>query len=204
MNNAENSAPESEIRLIIHDIKSFKEFLRSKKVERIRRYKFTDRLYRPGRSDRGWTLKDLETKTMRLREWKEPDLKSQLLYSKVELIYEQGFRFKQSVFPGGKVNILVSDRQTIEEVLQDWNFQFWFEVEKEEGELLKISKENFILALEKIKDFGYTAEIEVHLENIPAIQESFKRNLAFFEEIKNTFQVTHRSLPSLVAESLGL
>lgn len=204
MNNIEGLAPESEIRLMIHDIKTFRSFLDQHGAVLMKTYSFTDHCYRPAGLDHRWVRQDLDTKIMRLREWREPQRKSELLYSKVELIENQGVCFKRSVFPGGKLRIFEGDRETIENLMQDWNFEFWFKIEKEEGQLLELPKGNFILALEKIKDFGYSAEIEIHVEEVSAVQEQFAKHLDFFQEIKNAFQTTHRSLPALVAEALGL
>ncbi|MHA1144867.1 MAG: hypothetical protein ACTSRW_09040 [Candidatus Helarchaeota archaeon] len=206
MSGATDEGAESEIRFLINDINAFKHFLMSKKALPGERYRFTDHCYRPRNPESKWTPKDLETKTMRIREWHEPLKESKLLFSKVEIFIKDDMSFKKSIFPNGKLEIITGDISLLKLILKDWDFEFWFKIHKEEGQLFRIphSKNPFNIALEKIEGFGYSAEIEVHVKEISKIEDQFKQHFTFFQEIMDTFQVTYRSLPSLVAEKLGL
>lgn len=83
----------------------------------------------------------------------------------------------------------------------DWNFEFWFNIDKEEGNLYNI-KEPFDLtiALEKIKNFGYTAEIEIWGKNIDIVYDKFQKTIELLD--LNRMSVTYKSLPKLVYEKL--
>ena len=76
MDKNRTKAPESEIRLIIHDFKQFKQFIDESKPILLKKYEFTDHFYRPKDVNNRWTVQDLEKKALRLRRWKKPFEKS--------------------------------------------------------------------------------------------------------------------------------
>lgn len=185
---------ESEIRIIINDIDSFLSILNSLNAQIIKNYSFKDFFYKP-KGVKNW---DLEKKIMRIREW---DTKSQILFTKTRIIQIKDFTFKQSIFPKGKLILFEGTLREAQTLLLDWNFEFWFNIDKEEGNLYNI-KEPFDLtiALEKIKNFGYTAEIEIWGKNIDIVYDKFQKTIELLD--LNRMSVTYKSLPKLVYEKL--
>ncbi len=185
---------ESEIRIIFEDVNPFKKILNSFNAKIIKSYSFKDHCYKPKGID--W---DLEKKIMRIREWEE---KSQLLFTRMKIIKFKDISFKQSFFPEGKLVLYEGTLQEAQTLLKDWNFELWFLIEKEEGYLYKIIKPfELTIALEKIKNLGYTAEIELWGENTKDIYMKFQKSISLLK--LNPKTITYKPLPKIVYEHLS-
>ncbi|MHA1299973.1 MAG: hypothetical protein ACTSO9_11180 [Candidatus Helarchaeota archaeon] len=185
---------ESEVRILFDDIKPFLEKIQSLNARIIKNYSFRDHIYKP-EAIKNW---ELEQKVMRIREW--PD-KSQLLYTKTRIIKMGDLKFKRTYFPQGKILLYEGTLQEAQTILNDWNFKFWFLINKEEGTLYEIKNPFHItFVVEKIKDLGYTAEIEVWGENKDEIYDNFKKIIEVLEINKK--RITYKSLPKIYQEKL--
>ena len=185
---------ESEIRTLFDDINPFFKILESFNAQIIKSYTFKDHCYKP-KGIENW---DLEQKIMRIREWKT---KSQVLFTKTRIIRIKNLSFKQSFFPAGKLILHEGPHHEAKTLLKDWNFEFWFMIEKEEGYLYNIKNPfDLTIALEKIKNLGYTAEIELWGENIDEIYEKFQKIITLLE--LDLSKITYKPLPKIVYEKL--
>ncbi|MHA1131422.1 MAG: hypothetical protein ACTSQQ_11515, partial [Candidatus Helarchaeota archaeon] len=162
---------ESEIRITIDNLRNFQEILRKFNAKIIQIYQFTDYIYFPQNPASKWNL---NKKSMRLREYIFPDHFSRILFTENELIRGQTFQFKQSKYLLGKLELFKGDKDIAESLLSAWDFVCHFKIEKTDGKLYKIEQpKEFIIALEKIAGFGYSAEIERWGEDIKKKKKEF-------------------------------
>jgi adenylate cyclase class IV len=183
---------ESEIRILIKDVNPFKKTLTSLNAQIIKSYSFKDHCYKP--KGVAWNL---EEKIMRIREWKN---KSQLLFTKIKVLKFKDISFKQSFFPEGKLILYEGTLQEAQILLKEWNFDLWFIIEKEEGHLYNIKKPfDVTIALEKIKNLGYTAEIEFWGENVDEIYNKFQKSISLLK--LNLKTITYKPLPQIYYEN---
>jgi len=194
---------ESEIRIFVKDITSFLEILKNLNAESVLSYRFNDHCYKPRKgSIEDW---DPTLKTMRLRAWNHPEIYSQILFSKTEIHEWNGLQYKRTIYPQGKLELFRGEKNYAEELLEDWDFEKWFTVEKLEGNLLKIKSQStgeFAIALESIKNVGYLTEIEVWGEDINEVAQKIHERMHVLA-IKSK-DITFKSLPRIVAEKLQL
>ncbi|MFX1466935.1 MAG: hypothetical protein ACFFA5_10715 [Promethearchaeota archaeon] len=207
MNQGVSKNFESEIRIYVTDISDFREKLKNLNAELVLTYRFNDHCYKPRKGAiEDW---DPTLKTMRLRAWSQPKIYSQILFSKTEIHQWNDLQFKRTVYPQGKLELFRSEKNIENnyamELLEDWEFEEWFTVEKLEGSLLKIksqSTEEFTIALENIKNVGYLAEIEVWGEDMNEVAQKIYERMHVLE-IRSK-DITFKSLPRIVAEKLQL
>ncbi len=187
---------EFEIRIFIENIGEFIQKLKNFNATKIKEYKFTDNIYIPKNPISNWNP---NKKTMRIREYISSEEYAQILFTENEIIEGKNFQFKQSKYPGGKVELFRGDRKEAQALLLAWDFVPFFQIKKEEGQLYEIKKpKRFIIALEKIHNFGYSAEIEVWGNTIENVEITF---LKFLSLLKIPLQsVSSNTLPYIIAE----
>jgi adenylate cyclase class IV len=191
---------ESEIRILIQDIDNFLQKLESLEAKIIRDYRFTDHIYIPKNPSSDWNPK---YKTMRIRQHFAPDSYSRILFTENELIDGKIFQFKRSVYPQGKIELFKGDQATAEALLLSWDFHPYFQIEKADGKLYEILHPvKFIIAVEEITQFGYSAEIELWGSDLAHIETLFISILSTLEIPLEL--VTSNPLPYIIAEHLGL
>ena len=192
---------ESEIRIFVNDISSFLERLKNLNAKSVLSYRFNDHCYKPRKgSIEEW---DPSRKTMRLRAWSHPETYSQILFSKTEILEWNDLQYKRTVYPQGKIELYRGEDAN--KLLDDWEFQEWFSVEKLKGELYEIrskSTEEVVIALENIKDVGYLAEIEVWGIDKKEVAQKINERIHLLEI--ETKDITFKSLPRIVAEKLNV
>lgn len=202
---------ESEIRIWIENIREFQSKLEELNSQVIRNYKFIDEIYKPI-GDISW---DHQKKTIRIRKYSnEKDAK--ILFSYIDFVEQQGFQFKRSKYPGGKLALFKGDKNRAKQIMNDLGFQYFFSIEKSDGKLIKIPLEsnqnNFIIALEQIKGWidaetvhkceVFLAEIEVWANNIRDITNIFNKRLDYLDiSIEN---VISDSVPFYISKKLKL
>ncbi|MFX1518914.1 MAG: hypothetical protein ACFFCD_03195 [Promethearchaeota archaeon] len=194
---------ESEIRIFVKDISEFLEILKNLNAESVFSYRFNDHCHKPRKGSIGdW---DPSRKTMRLRAWSHPETYSQILFSKTKIIEWNELQYKRTIYPQGKLELFRGENNYAKELLEDWEFEEWFVVEKLNGELYSIRSEStgeFAIALENIQNVGYLAEIEVWGEDMNDVAESiYERMRVLGITIKD---ITFKSLPRIVAEKLNI
>ena len=194
---------ESEIRIFVKDISNFLEKLKNLNTESVLTYRFNDHCYKPRKgSKEEW---DPSRKTMRLRAWSHPETYSQILFSKTEILHWNELQYKRTVYPQGKLELFRGEKRYAKELLEDWEFEEWFIVEKLEGSLLKIKSQStgeFVIALENIKEVGYFAEIEVWDEDLNEVAQKIYERMRVLGI--TTKDITFKSLPRIVAEKLNI
>jgi adenylate cyclase class IV len=191
---------ESEIRILIQDIDEFIKKLDKLKAKIVQKYRFTDHIYIPENPSSDWNPK---YKTMRIRQHFAPDTSSRILFTQNELIKGKIFQFKRSRYPQGKIELFSGDQATAEALLLSWDFHPYFQIEKTDGKLYEIGRPiKFIIAVEKITEFGYSAEVELWGNDLTHIEELFSNILSVLETPLEA--VTSNPLPYIIAEQLGL
>jgi len=215
--NRNNKTFESEIRIKIDDIDRFRESLKSIDSKIIKEYKFIDEVYIP-KNNKDWDLKE---KCIRIRTYindknSENINMSQILFSHIKLIEKDNFCFKQSIYPGGKLQLYSGPLNIAKEILEDLGFNYLFTIKKEKGWLYEIqnykNNKNFIIALEKITawsifnknpiEYIYLAEIEEWSNNIEEIKAKFKEKLNLLNLDKN--QIISYPLPYYFSKILKI
>ena len=90
-----------------------------------------------------------------------------------------------------------------EKLLHSWDFRHFFTIKKTNGRLFEILQpKKFVVALEEIKQLGFSAEIEVWGDNFDYIERSFLEIISLLELPPDI--VTSNTLPFIMAEHLGL
>ncbi|MEM2850416.1 MAG: hypothetical protein QXW18_01240 [Candidatus Bathyarchaeia archaeon] len=191
---------ESEIRVPVLNVKQFLDKLASLKAEKTLEYLFHDHCYKPvGASAQDW---DPARKIMRIREWKYPTTYSQILFTKTRTIDLMGIKFKRTAYPQGKIELFRGRKRIAEQLLKDWNFEYWFSIIKSNCVLYKISKPfPFTVALEHVSGIGYLLEVEIRGGGCDAVAKKICTALEKLDIPKDS--VTSKSTPKLVAEKLG-
>jgi len=189
---------ESEIRILIDNMDQFHKKLEKFNAKIIHQYQFNDHIYIPKETTSNWNPNE---KTMRIREHILPDKFAQVLFTENQTIAGKTFQFKRSKYPEGKLALFKGDLLTAQQLLQAWDFQYIFMVEKKAGKLFEIlHPQKFIIAVEEINHLGHSAEIEVWGEDIETIEQSFLKILSLLEiPLEN---VKSNSLPYIVADHL--
>jgi len=167
---------ECEIRFLIDDIKTFMKKLNSLGAEVLFSYKFSDHYFKP-KNHSPWNP---ISKTLRIRHHFVPRKESEILFSRVEIIKRNGFSFKKSVYPGGKIKIFRGTFETCKKLLSDLGLEEWFMIHKEDCKVLRIPNYDFEVAIENVKNIGWTGEFEVKGKDIEKIVEKMKKYLSLF------------------------
>jgi len=167
---------ECEIRFLIEDINKFKDHLSTLDHYVVKEYSFTDHIYKPYILTDKWI--DFE-KIMRIRTWKHPIKRSELLFSSITLEKVEDFIFKRSIFPNGKVILFTGTNEGAAEILKELDYEPWFQIEKTNGKLIIVKEGDFSFVLEEIKNLGYSVEIEVWDEDFEKIKNRFTQILGW-------------------------
>ncbi|NHI92000.1 MAG: hypothetical protein EAX96_05815, partial [Candidatus Lokiarchaeota archaeon] len=165
---------ECEIRFLIKNVEAFESRLKNIDHEVIKEYAFTDHIYKPNNLTKKW--QNFE-KIMRIRSWSRPKKKSELLFSSVKIEKHDGFTFKRSIFPQGKIIFYSGDFEEASKIASELDFYPWFKIEKFNGKLITVKEGNFSFVIEDIKDLGLTIEIEVWEEKPEKIRNRFNEIL---------------------------
>jgi len=165
---------ECEIRFLIENIKKFKEHLSTLDNFVVKEYSFTDHIFKPFNLTDKWINFE---KIMRIRTWKRPLQKSEVLFSSITLEKVEDFIFKRAIFPNGKVNLFEGTHEEAAEIVKELDYEPWFEIEKTKGELIIVKDWDFSFVLEEIKNLGYSVEIEVWDDDFEKVKNRFAQIL---------------------------
>jgi adenylate cyclase class IV len=191
---------ESEIRISIQDITKFTDILNNLKGKIVQKYKFTDHIYIPQNPSSDWNPR---YKTMRIRQQFSPEQYSRILFTQNELVHGKLFQFKRSLYPQGKIELFKGDQKTAEAILRAWDYVPYFRIEKTDGNLYEIPQPlKFIIAVEEIAQFGYSAEIELWGEDILKIEDKFLTILSVLKISPDA--ANSNPLPYIIAKHLRL
>ncbi len=161
---------ECEIRFLIDNIKKFKDHLSTIENYMIKEYSFTDHIFKPSYLTEKWSNFE---KIMRIREWKYPLQKSEVLFSYITLEEVEEFIFKRSIIPNGKINLFEGTFYEASRILKELDYESWFDIEKINGKLIIVKDWDFSFVLEEITNLGFSIEIEVWDENYEKIKNRF-------------------------------
>ena len=167
-------AIECEIRFLIDDIKKFKDHLSTINSHVIKEYSFTDHVFKPKILTEKWESFE---KIMRIRAWKLPLQKSQVLFSYITLEKVGEFIFKRSIVPNGKVNLFEGTHDEAFNIVKELDYEPWFNIEKTNGKLIVVKDWDFSFVLEEITNLGFSVEIEVWDENYEKVKNRFNEIL---------------------------
>lgn len=190
---------EAEIRFFIGDPEAFLKRIEELGGKQIKNYSFNDLCYKP-RGRPGW---DPAKKVLRVREWLEPKESAQVLFTSTDVIFAEGLAFKRTNYPEGKIKLYRGELQHAQMLLSDLGFEFWFEVRKLMGRLYELEKlDGEVVAFERVQAIGYVGEAEEWGEDLGDVARRMRRVIDALGLPRD--EVTHKSLPRIVAEYLGL
>ena len=168
---------ECEIRIYIDNINEFENKLNDLEAKIILEYNFSDTYYKQKSND--WNPLN---KTMRLREWHNPNRGNFVYYSVTEFIENNGITFKRSKLKEGKKVLCKGDLAKAKEFLQKNNFEPWLKVTKKDCKIWKSDKLPSAIIVEYINELSWTAEIEVEGEDINQASNNIKEILQKLKE----------------------
>jgi len=191
---------ENEIRVILtsEEFKSVMRRIKELNGEVVREYKFYDHVFKPKSGE--WSL---ERKILRVREWFKPSIKAEILFTHIEIVEIDEFKYKRTIYPQGKILMYTGNKEEAFRILEDLGFEYWFTVYKEWGGLYKLKRlYDKIIALEYVKDLGYSLEVEIWGSNVEQVKHEMTEILGRLGIKKD--KVLWKSLPTIVAEHLKL
>lgn len=168
---------ECEIRIFIDDINTFEKKLEDLEAKVILEYNFSDTYYKQNNFD--WNPLN---KTMRLRQWHNPNRGIFVYYSKTEFVKESGITFKRSTLKEGKKVLFKGRLDKAKKFLQKDNFYPWLEVKKNNCKIWESNKLSSALVVEYIDELGWTAEVEVEGKNTNEASLKLKQVLETLDE----------------------
>lgn len=188
---------ECELRFMISDIDKFKRKLRELNAKVIFDYEFTDDYY-VNYLKKPW---DLTRKNLRLRIWKKPETKCEILFSKLELFDINGLKFKRSVLKEGKLCLYEGKLEDCKKLLESLGFRKWFSIEKKNCTLYLIENYNFKTIHEFIPNLGWTGELEIEGDNPEKVGEKLENQIKLLGI--NKTEVTSDTLSAIYAKKNG-
>lgn len=119
MGDLTNKKPfEAEVRFFIPNINSLKKIVEKLGCELVSKYSFTDYYYEPK-----FIKWDNLHQTIRIREWHVPKKSTVIYLTKEEIVQRDGYMYKQSLYPEGKLCLFSGDISICREVLIDLDFE---------------------------------------------------------------------------------
>ena len=189
---------ECEVRFMIPSIDQFKKKLKELEAKKLYDYEFTDYYYINDLNN-PW---DLNKKNLRLREWKKPESKCEILFTELEMIDIDGLKFKRSVFEEGKLSLYQGTFEKCKKLLGSLSFIHWFTIEKKNGTVYKIIKNNFNTCHEFIPKLGWSGELEIRGEDLNKASRNLKEEMKILGLTIN--DVTSDSLSVIYTNKNGL
>lgn len=191
---------ESEIRIKIENVDLFLKALGNLQKTLVKSYSVDDHIYLPRKPTSDWNL---NLKTMRIRRYFSPSNYSRILFTENRIVRSHSIPIKQSIYPQGKIELFRGETEIAKKLLDSWDFSHYFTIKKREGSLFKMLQYfELYVAIEKIIDIGYYAEIETWGEDIENIEKRILNVLEHFQISLN--KVIPNTLPYLVADKLKL
>ena len=165
------AAFECEVRFPVGDIEAFHRRLGSLGGRVVLDYAFTDHYLRP--AARPW---DPRERALRIREHMSPEAGSEILLTHVEMTSAEGFSFKQSRFPEGKVRLYAGSLADCRRIVESLGFLPWIAVRKRDGKLFEIP-ELGELVTEHVEGMGWMCEVEEEGSDPRAAVSAIRRKL---------------------------
>jgi predicted adenylyl cyclase CyaB len=166
-----NKPFETEVRFFIQDIDNFKKTVEQLGAELIREYSFTDYYFIP--QNVKWNL---DEKTLRIREWRQPQLPTAIWFTKQEIVNIDGFGFKRSLFPEGKVKLMEANKKECETVLTELGFVPLVTINKKHGWVWQVKSQVLEFCIEDVEDLGWSGEFELDGTDVAAIKSAIKKH----------------------------
>ena len=185
---------ECEVRFGIDDIEDFQARLDRLGARIALLYEFTDHYYKTPTGH--W---DPIKKNIRIRQWIQPQKESTIYFVKLEIISIEGFQFKRSLYPEGKLPLFTGPLNTCRILLDDLGFEFWFSLRKEKARLWEVPRHGFFTAVEYIEGLGWTAELEFEGQNPQKACSSIQQALNALKIPRQ--QVTHNPISAIYLEN---
>jgi adenylate cyclase class IV len=187
---------ECEVRFKIEDIEAFESTLARLGAKIALPYEFTDHYYKPA----GTPWNPVE-KSLRIREWVEPQTPTTVYFVKLEIMTIEGLQFKRSLYPECKRPLFSGPLESCRELLKDLGFEPWFALRKEKARLWEIPNHHFFTAVEYIDGIGWSAELEFEGRDPQQAAKSIQRALERLQIPPHW--VTHKSISAIYLDSNG-
>ena len=188
---------ECEVRFEIKDIdghvKKLKELNGTLKYS----YEFTDYYYEPKSGK--WNPTE---KSLRIREWKNPQKPTQIFFVKNEIISSGGIEFKRALYEEGKVPLYTGDAALCRSLLDDLEFKEWLVVKKEKADFWSLPEQEFDTVYEYIDGVGWSGELEFEGENPDDAREKIKKALEVLGIAPEL--VSFKPVAAITAEKRGI
>lgn len=165
------AAFECEVRFPVGDIEAFHRRLGALGARVVLDYAFTDHYVRPAAG-----LWDPRERALRIREHMSPEAGSEILLTHVEMTSAEGFSFKQSRFPEGKVRLYAGSLADCRRIVESLGFLPWITVRKRDGKLFEIP-ELGELVTEHVEGVGWMCEVEEEGGDPRAAATAIRRKL---------------------------
>lgn len=168
---SENKPFETEVRFVIDDVKAFRNRVSDLDAKLLREYSFTDYYYVPKQET--W---DIQQKSIRIREWRQPELATAVWFTQQEVTEYKGVSFKRSEYEEGKVRLFEGELPKLHRILGDLGFKPSYTIDKKHGWVWEVHEHNLEFCLEEVADFGWTGEIELDGTDFDAILTSIAQH----------------------------
>ncbi len=192
----DNKPFETEVRFRIDDIAEFHKTVAKLNVKLIKEYAFTDHYFKPLVGE--WN--SLE-KTLRIRDWRKPDLPTAIYLTKDEVRHEGGFSFKRSVYPEGKKTIFTGTFNECQQILHDLGFHEVYFIEKKQGFVWQDTVQELEFCAEETDVLGWTGEMEIDGSDL----EYVKQRIAWHQEVLHLSdeQLSFKPLAVMIEDRLA-
>jgi adenylate cyclase class IV len=187
---------ECEVRFKIENIDAFEATLARLGARIALPYEFTDHYYKPAGKE--WNPVE---KSLRIREWVEPQRPTTIYFVKLEIMTIDGLKFKRSLYPEGKQPLFSGPIDVCRMMLEDLDFEFWFALRKEKARLWEIPAYHFFTAVEYIQGVGWTAELEFEGKDPQAAGPAIQKALELLQISPHL--VTHKPISAIYLENNG-
>lgn len=176
-----------EIRFSIPNENVFYSFIKKFQGHQIKTFQFEDVYFIPETNFERWSRGFL---SMRIRCFKN---RFKLLYSQYSLIFKEHLPFIQNSSDQKIILLEDSNEETIEDFLNNINFKKADTIKRQFGKVFSLEirpNVNLELTFEKIHNFGYTSEIELHENEI-----DYKEKINDIQEILKNLNATPFEYP---------
>lgn len=188
---------ECEVRFPVVDINIYKKHILGLGGKLVYRYEFDDHYYYPGPGI--WNPVE---KILKIRRWLKPRKPTTIYFAQNRVIEKNGLKFKQSVYPEGKLPLFSGELNRCQEILRDLGFKKWFTIKKRNAEFWEVPTYGFETVFEFIPGLGWSGELEEEGKDVQKAKKRLDDELNLLDVDLN--KVDYRPISVIYAEHLGI